>query len=303
MKPPAVDPRDPAAGPALRQWAEEATRIGGRVAREWFGATLRVRLKADRSEVTDADEAAQAAIVDHLRRERPDDALLTEETLRPEPGSRSAPAPSADRLCWVIDPIDGTRNFIRGVPLFACSVAAMIAGEPVAGAIYDPVRDELISASRGGPLLLNNQPRTPLPPGDTGSQPAGTPAPWGTGSRPAAPGAAGRAPRPVVGLPSMPVGSVAERAHQWLDRYVCRCLGSTALHLAYVALGRLEAMLADNARLWDIAAGVVLVRAPGGDASAPDGQPLFPMDVAAYHGEEMPIVAAGPRLHDRLASL
>ncbi len=290
MKPPAVDPRDPAAGPALRQWAEEAARIGGRVAREWFGATLRVRLKADRSEVTDADEAAQAAIVDHLRRERPDDALLTEETLRPEPGSRSAPAPSADRLCWVIDPIDGTRNFIRGVPLFACSVAAMIAGEPVAGAIYDPVRDELISASRGGPLLLNNQPQKPLPSGGTGSQPVG-------------PGPAGRAPRPVVGLPSMPVGSVAEQAHQWLDRYVCRCLGSTALHLAYVALGRLEAMLADNARLWDIAAGVVLVRAAGGDASASDGQPLFPLDVAAYHGEEMPIVAAGPRLHDRLASL
>lgn len=303
MKPPALDPLDPAAGPALRPRAEEAARIGGRVAREWFGARLRVRLKADRSEVTDADEAAQAAIVDYLRRERPQDALVTEETLLPAPGSPSSPAPSTDRLCWVIDPIDGTRNFIRGVPLFACSVAAMIGGEPVAGAIYDPVRNELISAGRGGPLLLNNQPQTPLPPGDTGSRLAETPAPWGTGSQPVAPGSAGRAPRPVVGLPSMPVGYIAERAHQWLDRYVCRCFGSTALHLAYVALGRLEAMLADNARLWDIAAGVVLVRAAGGDAAAPNGQPLFPADVAAYRGEEMPIVAAGPRLRDRLASL
>lgn len=290
MKPPTVDPRDPTGGPALRRWAEEAARIGGGVARERFGANLSVRLKADRSEVTDADEAAQAAIVDYLRRECPDDALLTEETLLPEPGLVSSSAPRHDGRCWVIDPIDGTRNFIRGVPLFACSVGVMIGGEPVAGAIYDPVRDELISAGRGGPLLLNGRPHKP-------------PDPWGTGSQPVGPGSAGRAPRPVVGLPSIPVGYVAERAHQWLDRYVCRCLGSTALHLAYVALGRLEAMLADNARLWDIAAGVVLVRAAGGDATAPDGLPLFPVDVAAYRGEEMPIVAAGPRLRERLALL
>lgn len=297
MKPPVVDPRDPAAGPALRRWAEEAARIGGRVAREWFGTNPSVRLKADRSEVTDADEAAQAAIVDYLRRQRPDDALLTEETLRPELGSPSSPTPSADRLCWVIDPIDGTRNFIRGVPLFACSVGVMIGGEPVAGAVYDPVRDELVSADRGGPLLLNGRPHEPPKPWETFLESRGT------GSQPAAPADAGQTPRPVVGLPSMPIGVVAERAHQWLDRYVCRCLGSTALHLAYVALGRLEAMLADNARLWDVAAGVVLVRAAGGDAASPNGQPLFPADVAAYCGEQMPIVAAGPRLRARLASL
>lgn len=286
MRPPVVDPRDAVDGSVLRAWAEEAALTGGRVARTRFGTDLRIRLKADRSEVTDADEAAQAAIVDFLHQQRPHDTLLTEEAAPNTADDSQWPVPRNDVLCWVIDPIDGTRNFIRGVPLFACSVAALIAGEPVAGAIYDPVRDELVSASRGEPLLLNGRPPEP-------------PRPWGTGPPPASQAT----PRPVVGLPSMPVGPVAERAHQWLDRYVCRCLGSTALHLAYVALGRLEAMLADNARLWDVAAGVVLVQAGGGTAAAPDGRALFPVDVAAYRGEEMPIVAAGPRLGDRLASL
>ena len=132
------NPRDAAGQRELRLLAERAARLGGRLARAYAGAPLGVRLKSDRSEVTDADEATQAALIRELRAARPADAFLTEE-VQP-PGPEAPPSPCNDRVCWVIDPIDGTRNFVRGLPVYACSVAAMftqsksMAATTVAGA-------------------------------------------------------------------------------------------------------------------------------------------------------------------------
>ncbi len=259
----------------LRRLCEQAARAGGEVARQLFATDLKVRFKADRSEVCDADEAAQAAILAALRAQRPSDAFLAEETLPVSDRQGVLPQPAPDRVCWIIDPVDGTRNFVRGIPLWACSVAAMLAGMPVAGAIYDPHRDRLYSADRDSGLLVNGRAWTRAPHGRS------------------APGGGSR--RPIVGLPSTPRGPVAAIAHRWLDRCICRCLGSTALHLAMVATGELNGALTDNSHLWDLAAGWVLIRAAGGEMTSPAGDPLFPVDLAVYRGEELPALAIGVR--------
>jgi fructose-1,6-bisphosphatase/inositol monophosphatase family enzyme len=88
-----------------------------------------------------------------------------------------------------------------------------------------------------------------------------------------------------------------------LSRFVCRDLGSATLHLALVATGALDAMFADSTRLWDLAAGYVLVSAAGGTVCQVDGRPWFPIDVAAYREQEMPTVAASPGRADEILRL
>jgi myo-inositol-1(or 4)-monophosphatase len=244
----------------LRALAEAAARCGGAIALQFFRRPLQVRFKADRSEVSEADETAQAAIVAQLRAARPADSFVAEETLH-------GGAPRSDGVCWVIDPIDGTRNFVRGLPHFACSIGALYNGTPVAGAILDVPRGTLYSASVAEGFFVDGQVRPPL---------ARVP---------------DRHPRLVVGIPSAPAGPIAPLAHRWLDRFICRNFGSTALHLALVATGELDGMLADNPRLWDIAAGCLLVEAAGGRCRSPEDRPLFPCDVATYRGGELPLVA------------
>jgi myo-inositol-1(or 4)-monophosphatase len=237
------------------------------MARGYFGRVTQARLKADRSEVCEADEAAQVAVVAALRGQRPDDAFVTEEVLRLAAGPPAPPPASDDVVCWVVDPLDGTRNFLRGIPLYACSVAAMRGGWPICGAIYDPAHDVLYSGTCAEGLFVNGRPHSPLR-------------------------LSGANPKPIVGVPSSPSGATAALAHQWLDRFVCRGLGCTALQLAWVASGELDASLSDNARLWDLAAGWVLVAAAGGRLTSPAGASLFPLDVQRYAGEELPNLAA-----------
>ncbi len=269
------DPLEPAAQRELRELATAAARAGGAVARQHFREKVAIRLKADHSEVSAADEAAQAVIVAHLHAARPTDAFITEETLAVSGGS---PPPSNASVCWLIDPIDGTRNYVRGIPVYATSVAAMFSGFPVAGAIYVPPIDSLYSGSRAEGLFVDGVPRQPRP----------------------LPVVGGIKLNAVVGMPSQPVAALAGLVHDWLGRFVCRNLGTTALHLALLATGELDAVLADIPRLWDIAAGWVLCEAAGMRATSPAGAPLFPVDVASYRDQKMPILAARPELYERV---
>ncbi len=276
--PPPVPPLDAAALTALRRLAETAARAGGTVARSFFARALRVRLKTDHSEVSEADEAAQVEVIRRIRAARPQDALIAEESL-PREVLDGAPPPDNGRITWAIDPLDGTRNFVRGIPLYACSIAALHAGRPVAGAVYDPPRDMLWSADCAAGLFRDEQP----------CPPAGPPA-----------GVQGQSLKPVVGLPSNPTPALLPLVEQWLAHCICRNLGSTALHLALVSTGELDAMFADNPRLWDLAAGAVLVAAAGGELITPDGRPLFPLDVAAYQRGELPAIAVMPAVRGRI---
>lgn len=282
----------------LRGLAEQAARAGGRVARAAFGTEGHVRMKPDRSEVTDADLAAEHAVIEFLRIARPYDVFLAEEqtpAAGSSPGCADGSAANPGVVCWVIDPIDGTRNFIRGVPWFATCVTAMSGGWPIASATYDPLRDVCYSAQReggtweGSRRLSVASAHTTL----TGEAPASGPATALTG----------RNPRPLVAIPSTRHETARSLVLRSLDEFVVRNLGSSALHLALVAAGQLDAALLTGCKLWDIAAGWLMVTESGGRMTRLDGGDLFPVDVARYAGAEMPCVAATAWLHSRLVQV
>lgn len=251
---------------SLRQLAESAAREGGAIARAAFGADLRVERKADGSEVTQADVEAQDAIVRVIRASRPNDRFLTEEVNDSSASSENRD----DGIWWIIDPIDGTRNFIRGVPLFACSVAACTRDTALAGAIYWVAQDSMYSASIGGGASCNGNALANLTETRTPD---------------------GRSGRPVVGVPSSIGDEIRRTAYDWIDRGVVRNLGSTALHLALVAAGGMDATMCSDSKLWDIAAGWVMIHELGGLISTPDGRPIFPCDIAGYDRSCTPCIA------------
>jgi len=129
--------------------AADAARAAARVALDRFNRPRVVTSKGFRDIVTDADVAAQNAAVATILARFPDAAILGEENLAPPGG--------ADTL-WVIDPIDGTTNYARQFPTFAVSIGVAQRGQPVAGVVYDPVRDHLFAAEAGLGATLNGAP-------------------------------------------------------------------------------------------------------------------------------------------------
>ncbi len=253
--------------------AQQAARAAGRVAREMQSQQLQVRLKADRSEVSAADDAAQHAAVAIIHAARPTDGFITEETLLLDP----APAPpSDDRPCWLIDPIDGTRNYLRLMGDYCSSVGVMLDGFPVVGAIYDPIRDRLFAARADGPLLCDGDPFAGPPPEQNPNASL------------------------IVAIPSSAPPSVRHIVHHWMSHHVVRNYGATAMHLALVAAGLLDAAVSDNPKLWDVAAGAALLSASGMGLTTPAGEALFPLGVGEYDRSELPLLAARPDVLDRL---
>ncbi len=275
-------PGDPNFTGELLKIAERAARAGGAAARERFRKDHVVRRKSDGSEVSEADEAAQAAALEILDQARPEDALIAEEETQAVAAGDSEtadgtaarrPAPANDRPCWIIDPLDGTRNYISGVPLYACTIAVMLGGYPIVGVTYDPEREELYSATRDGFFVdgVASAPRDLRISGATG------------GLLP---------PKPLAGIPSSLQGSAYNLLQSWRRRVVVRNLGCTALHLALVAAGHLQAALTSDTKLWDLAAGWLMVIATGGVMTRLDGSPLFPLDVSTYAGASIATLAA-----------
>jgi myo-inositol-1(or 4)-monophosphatase len=281
MSSPGVDPGAPAELTKLRELAESAARIGGNLARESFGTHQQVKLKHDDSEVTQVDVAAERAIIDHIRARRPDDTFIGEEATEQSPiVNRQSSTVNPQSTCWVIDPIDGTRNYIRRMPVFTCSVAAMRHGAPLAGAIYDPMQDVMYSAGCGQGVYVDAR---RVSPADMAPESI---------RRPGA--------KLLVGIPSAQRPTIRHLVLRAIDGHVVRNLGSAALHLALAALGQLDVVVMGNGKLWDLAAGGLLVTEAGGVVTSPDGAPLFPVDVTRYAGEEIPTLAGDPAACARL---
>jgi histidinol-phosphatase len=127
--------------------AVDAARAAGGIAMRYYRGGFDVTTKPDQTPVTQADREAEQAVVETLRKAFPDHGFLGEEF--------GATGPQERR--WIVDPIDGTRNFVRHIPIWAVLIGLEEAGDVTAGAIYNPVTDEMYSAYRGGGAFLNGE--------------------------------------------------------------------------------------------------------------------------------------------------
>lgn len=219
--------------------------------------------------VTRADKAVEDLVVRYFRQRFPEHGILAEEGSLHE----------GKEYRWIIDPLDGTTNFAHGVPLFAISIGLERRGELVAGVVLHPPMGEMFMAERGrGAFLQRGGTRQRLHVSDVTSVDKSVVA---TGL-----------PYDVVekGTNVLQIGRLCRKARE------VRILGAAALHLAYVAAGRLEAFWEQNLNPWDIAAGALLVQEAGGQISRLDGQP-FAVDCrhvlatnAGIHGEMLALL-------------
>lgn len=246
----------------MLETAVVAARLAGQHAMEEIGYT-RKSLKTPDEVVTTADPACQKIIMDTIREIYPDHGFLAEEgkegkLLRIRPRDE-------DSVWWVIDPIDGTNNFANGLLCFCVSIAVVYEGRPIVGVIYDPTTDSMYSAASGRDAQLN-------------------------GSRIQVSG------EQISKFTSFGVDS---HLHPRTDKAVLeimqrtrfRCLGTTALHMAYVAKGSMVGMMSTSARLWDIAAGLILIERAGGCTADFEDRPIFPVDMESYNSEPIHTLA------------
>lgn len=236
-----------AAGREYLPTASDAARRGGAVllAHLKEGKKPAVTAKAQKDFVTEADRDAEDAVLALIRSRYPDHGILAEES-HPSPGTGAE---------WIIDPLDGTTNFIHSYPFFGTSVAVRTAGEVVAGAVYDPIRDELFAARRGGGATLNGSPIQ-----------------------------VSRVSRLeeallVTGFPFRVIDQLP-RFLDSLQRLIhasagVRRDGSAALDCCYVACGRLDGFWEGSLSAWDIAAGALMVEEAGGRVSDFEGKRRF----------------------------
>jgi myo-inositol-1(or 4)-monophosphatase len=247
--------------------AMTAAQRGGEVLRRFFGTMEpgQVTEKAQNDFVSTADRESEKVIASYLRAQTPEFGLLAEE----------AGASGGEGARWVVDPLDGTANFVHSFPHFAVSVALVLDGEVEVGAIYDPMRDELFSAARGGGAWCNgHRLRVSVRRDLTGGF-------------------------LTTGFPF--------RVHRMLDVYLrvfhdvflrvaaIRRPGAAALDLAHTAAGIFDGFFEFCLSPWDIAAGALLVREAGGVVTNLDGTgEIF------AHGN---VVAATPGVHNELLAV
>jgi len=243
--------------------AKEAARRGALVLQKWRNR-FQVRDKGDRDPVTEADVESQRTIQEFIAARHPDHAFLGEED---NPGSargKADPRPTPDAPpTWICDPLDGTTNYVHDCPLYCVSIGLQVSGELVVGVILDPSRDEMFAAAQGQGAWLNGRPI------QTSKVGALKEALLATGFPPDLRG--------------------QEVALDWWRHFSFRAhslrrTGTTALNLAYVACGRFDGYWAFDNHVWDVAAGVVLVREAGGLVSNADGSKYDPYTPDAVAG-------------------
>ncbi|MCB1924215.1 MAG: inositol monophosphatase [Gammaproteobacteria bacterium] len=247
--------------------AVRAARQAGSIIMRSFGRadTLTVSEKQSNDFVSEVDRNAEQAIIGVIRKAYPGHAILAEES-----GSHGK-----DEFLWIIDPLDGTTNYLHGFPQFSISIALSHRGKLENAVVYDPLRDEMYTAARGAGALLNDRRlRVSEQKGFKGAL-------LGTG--------------------------IPYRNQRYMDAYLAmlkdlakesagiRRPGSAALDFAYVAAGRLDGFWELGLSAWDFAAGALLVQEAGGVVSDIRG--------GSRHLETGNVIAAGVRLHREMVDL
>jgi myo-inositol-1(or 4)-monophosphatase len=256
-----------AAHPLLNIAIRAARRAGDLIVRSFDRVdTLEVFVKDHNEYVSEIDRKAEEDILETIRRSYPEHAFLAEESGRQ----------GDDEVLWIIDPLDGTTNYLHGLPQFAVSIACQVRGRLEVGVIYDPMRQELYTAIRGAGAQLDEKRIRVSPRVDLESALIGTGFPY-------------------------------RDDLEDLERYIAmfrdvarstagmRRPGSAALDLAYVAAGRYDGFWETGLKPWDIAAGALMVQESGGIVTGLDGSGDW-LETGA-------VLAASPRIHDALRKL
>lgn len=240
---------------------QEVAREAGTLLMSYFGK-VEIEYKGDVDLVTEADRKAETLIVERLKARWPGFDITGEEGARSRTGSE---------YHWYIDPLDGTTNFAHGYPVFAVSIALEHKNERVAGVVYDPTRDEMFAAEKGGGTLLN--------------------------------GKRVRVSKTKTLVESLvATGFPSHKRHKnpnihfyhqiTLRTHGVRRAGSAAMDLAYTACGRYDAYWEFNLNPWDTAAGVLLVQEAGGTVTGLYGDP--------FQVESKEVIASNTLLHAAL---
>ena len=266
----------------LRDLALEIAREVAPELRARAGRTSGIRTKSSHTDLVSAtDSWSEERIVTRLNEARPHDEIVSEEGMR---------VSGTSGVRWLVDPIDGTTNFVYGHPGFSISIGAEVDDEPIAGVVVDPLLDETFAAARGAGATRNGRPIGVSLQTDLSRALVAT----GFGYSP------DRRRRQAEGLVEIlpRVGDI-------------RRMGGAALDLAYVACGRVDAFFEHGLAAWDVAAGRVLVAEAGGSTSllkaatsGPAGELVVqPLDSLQDWDPEAVVIAAGPRIHNALVEL
>lgn len=218
--------------------AQIAAKLGGAKLVEMLGVA-KVSEKAPKDLVTEADLASQNAIEQFLLKAFPDHVLVGEEDTEMSGDLNEA----IDKFCWIVDPLDGTMNYVHQLRSFSVSIALRYQGELLVGVVYDPLLDECFCAAKGQGATLNDEPIS-----NSGCESVSD------------------------ALVVCSFSSSVTREHPEVERFLrvlsntasIRRLGSAALNLSYVACGRTDAYWATGLKCWDIAAGFLILKEAGG---------------------------------------
>jgi myo-inositol-1(or 4)-monophosphatase len=243
--------------------AVDAARLGAAELERWR-KQFKVKEKSRADLVTDADHASQKAVRDHLMTKLPHHAFLGEEECVGKKIDETRPPANSPPL-WIVDPLDGTINYVHDVPAYCVSIGLWVNGEAVVGVILDPRQNELFTATKGGGAHLNGE---PIHVSDTAVL------------------------ENALVSTGFPANKDAQRRNLkvWADLSpVTRSLrrtGSTALNMAYVACGRFDGYWAYDNWPWDVTGGACLIAEAGGVLSNAEGGPFDPfrMDLIATNG-------------------
>ncbi len=221
--------------------AMSAAKEGGEVLKRYFGKLDKVVVKDDKSFQTEADTRSEEKIISIIKDSFPDHTIKGEESGLSNEGSKHV---------WLIDPLDGTTNFVTGIPFFSVSIALAEVGKVKLGVVYDPIHDELYSAEFRKEVRLNNSPIRVSGTSDLSASMIGY-------TRPS----------------SMNESFVGLFSKVGLKTRTPKILGSMALHLCYVASGKLDASFSFSPHSWDFAAGALIVEEAGGKVTDFAGNP------------------------------
>lgn len=262
------------------QYAVELARGAGRIVLEHFGHARRLtktHSAASNEAVTEADRASQRFIVAGLRKRFANDGVIGEENETGDAITFECPDPNG--RVWVIDPVDGTNNFVAGLRAFCVCIGLLEAGRPLMGVVFDVCQDQVYAAARGEGAWLDNR-RLQAAPGEMDES--------------------------SLLMITSNLLDKHKRVPGYLVRWFgqtdwkLRILGSAALEAVQVAAGVAHGAITVNGKLWDVAAPAAILQEAGAVLTSLRGEPIFPFDLVNYQGAKVPFLAAGPKAHGEL---